>query len=171
MRFLTPYTNRMSGGDLFREFDKVFADLATTGFNDWRKEAYDERSYQPACEVTETETHYLLSLDVPGMKREDIKIETNDNFITVSGERKREVLPDEKAKIQRYERSYGFFKRSFSLPSSVDKSAIEAHYEDGVLHLSLPKVEVTKARTIEVQTGKTGFFEKFLGTGKTKKAE
>jgi HSP20 family protein len=161
---ITPYlANRSLVTDLFDEMDRFL--------DDWNRvtpssRVYDERSFNPACEIAESGEHYLMSVDLPGMKKEDIKIEMSDNMLTVSGERKRES-GDKENKWQRYEKSYGFFKRSFNLPSSVDASKVEARYENGVLELYLPKAEAAKPRHIEIQTGKGSIWDKFLGTKKS----
>jgi HSP20 family protein len=94
---------------------------------------YDERSLSPACDVSETEEKFLLSVDLPGMKKEDIKIELKDQVLTISGERKTEK-----------------YQRSFTLPTVVDGNKVEARYEDGVLELTLPKTELAKPRQIEI---------------------
>ena len=168
MRIITPYwTNRSLTSDLFDEMDKFAED-----FNNWAtRGVYDERTLMPSCEVSETEDHYIMSLDVPGMKREDIKIELTNNILTVSGERKRETISDKKEKFQRYEKHYGFFKRSFSVPQLTDSSQIEARYENGVLELYLPKLAAAKPRQIEIKTGKVGFIEKLLGSKNDNSAE
>lgn len=129
--------------------------------------AYDERSFAPGCEVTEHEGHFLLSMDLPGIKKEDVKIDLTENLLTISGERKRESNGDKQQKFQLFERSYGFFKRSFTLPTSVDGNKVEARYENGVLDLYLPKIEAAKPRKIEIQNSKSGFFEKLLGSKNT----
>lgn len=164
MRLLTPYvSNRDVAGDFFSEIDQFF-----NGFDrEIKSRFYDERSFSPACEVAETDEHYLMSVDLPGMKKEDIKIEVKDNILTISGERKKETTSDSKSKIQRYERTYGFFKRSFSLPASLNSEAVEARYENGVLELYLPKSQAARSRQIEIQSGKAGIFEKLLGSKKT----
>lgn len=164
MRNTTPYwTTRTLASDLFEEMDRFF--------NDWSRvtpetKVYDERTFHPACEVSESDEHYLMSVDLPGMKKEDIKIEMSDNLLTISGERKREQT-EKNQKIQRHEKSYGFFKRSFTLPNSIEADKVEAHYENGVLELYLPKVQAARPRSIEIQSGKSGFFEKLLGSKKT----
>lgn len=164
MRTLTPYwSSRSIASDFFDEMEKFVGDFARS-----TNTHYDERQFDPACDVTENDEHFAMSLDIPGMKKEDIKIELNDNVLTVSGERKREVKSDKTEKFQRYEKSYGFFKRSFSLPRTVDGEKVEAQYNDGVLELILPKTQAAKSRTIEIQSNKGGVFEKFLGS---KKAE
>lgn len=117
-------------------------------------EEYNENTFSPACEVSESENNYLMSLDLPGMKIENIKIEVADDILTVSGERSREKSSEDQGKLQRFEKSYGFFKRSFQLPTTIDGSKVEARYQDGVLEVALPKTEKAKPRTIEVQKGK-----------------
>lgn len=162
MRILTPnFQTRSLASDLLEEMDQFF--------NDWNRlatpKAYDDRSFNPACEVSETGDHYLMSIDLPGMKKEDIKIEMTENILTVSGERRRETR-DEKHKIQRYEKAYGFFKRSFSLPLAVDIDKVEANYQDGVLELYLPKTEASRPRQVEIQSGKEPFYKRLLSSNK-----
>ena len=69
-------------------------------------------------------------------------------------------------KLRRYEKSYGHFRRVFTLPTSLESEKIEARYENGVLELYLPKAEAAKPRQVTVEAGKSGFFEKFLGAKK-----
>jgi HSP20 family protein len=166
MRMLTPYwTTRSLASDLFDEMNRFFDEDNRHASG----RIYDERVFDPAYEITETDEHYLMSVDLPGMKQEEIKIEVADNVLVISGERKREATEDQKTKVQRYEKSYGFFKRSFNLPSTIESDQIEAHYENGVLELYLPKAQAAKPRSIEIQSGKGGFFDRLLGTKKNTK--
>lgn len=148
--------------DLWNEMDRFLDDWTQPSST---KRHYDERSFNPACEIVESGDYLLMSVDLPGMKQDDIKIEMSDDMLTVSGERKREST-EKNHKLQRYEKSYGFFKRSFALPSAIDADKIEARYENGVLELYLPKTPAAKPRNIQIQSGKTGIFEKFLGSKK-----
>lgn len=163
MRMLTPnWAPRGLTSDLFDEMDRFFGD--------WNRlspasVSYDERSFAPACEILEADDHYWMSVDLPGLRKEDIKIEMSDNTLSVSGERKREHT-EKTQKVQRYEKSYGFFKRSFALPTSIQTDQVEARYENGVLELYLPKVQAAKPRQIEIQSGKGGIFGKLLGSKK-----
>lgn len=162
MRMVIPtWTNKSLAFDLLNEMDQMFN--ATPR----QLAAYDERTFGPACEVTETEEHFLLSLDIPGMKKEEIKIELKEDILTVSGERKRELNANAKEKFNRYEKSYGFFKRSFNLPSHIDSTKVEAQYDSGVLELYIPKAQSAKAKQIEIQEGKGSFFNKLLGSKKS----
>lgn len=161
MRTLTPFfTSRNLTSDLWREMDRMFDHFTPPGLP-----VYDEREFSPASELMEEENHYLLSMDLPGMKKEDIKIEVADGTLVISGERKNAKHNDTN-QVHRYEKTYGSFKRSFVLPNTIDAEKVEARYEDGVLELYLPKTEVAQVRKIEVQSGKGGIFDKLLGTKK-----
>lgn len=167
MRTLTPYwTTRSLTSDLMSDFTTEIDKFVNEFSRATPAVAYDERNFAPPCEITEADEHFLMSVDLPGMKKQDIKIEVNENTLSVSGERKRESKSDGKDKVQRYEKSYGYFKRSFTLPSTVDSAKVEARYEDGVLELYLPKTPTAKPRQIEIQSGKNSFFEKLLGSKK-----
>lgn len=156
MRTLTPFfTSRsLTPSDLFREMDRMFDFTPYQGSN-----IYDEREFSPASELMEEENHYMLSIDIPGMKKEDIKIEVADGTLIISGERKNERRTDTN-QIHRFEKSYGSFKRSFVLPNTISAEKVEARYENGVLELYLPKTDVAQARKIEIQSGKGGFFDR-----------
>ena len=118
-------------------------------------------------DVKETREHYLLSFDVPGMKKDDLNIEVKNGQLTISGERRRDVNTEGSENSIRFGRSYGKFERMFTLPENVNAENIEAQYEDGVLNLAIPKVEEPKGRNIEIQSEKSGIFSKLLGA-KTK---
>lgn len=103
--------------------------------------------------LQEYEQHFMLSVDIPGIKKSDLKVETLNNQIHITGE----------TKTERHSR---YYNRSFALPETVDLTRIEAHFEDGVLEVLLPKHESEKPRAIEIQSGKNGFFDRLLGTQK-----
>ena len=114
-------------------------------------------AFVPSCDLEETETHYLLSFDIPGMKKENIKIEVDNNHVlTVSGERKSEYEQKKGAYFQK-ERFYGSFQRSFALPGSVKSDQIEAQYAEGVLNIAVPKAEPTKVTQVKIGEGKSFF--------------
>ena len=119
------------------------------------------RLMRPAYDIEETETHFVLSFDLPGMKQEDISIEVKDKVLSISGERKRE-----ETSVRRSERFYGRFERQFALPDNLNADAVEAHYEHGVLKIALPKVEEAKPKKIEIGAGATkegSFFSRLVG--------
>lgn len=97
----------------------------------------------PAVNITDEKAEYKVALAVPGMKKDDFNIDIEGNLLTISCEK--EVSKEEKEKkFTRKEYSFSSFSRTFTLPEEVNKEKIEAHYENGVLSLSLPKKEETK---------------------------
>ncbi len=119
-----------------------------------------ERGEFPRCDVDETDEAFLMNLDLPGVKKENINIEVNDRVMTVTGERKGETSKDGYS-----ERFYGNFQRSFSLPEHIDTERIEAHYENGVLQVALPKAAAKVGRRIVIGHGEKtkGIFSKLVG--------
>ncbi len=138
--------------DVFGDFDRIANAL-------YQSTLTAPLNFQPSCDVHEADDHYMISFDVPGIKKEDIKIDVQGNQLTVTGERQQVAKNNGEYSIH-HERVYGKFERTFILPNSVNPEKIEAHYEDGVLNVALPKSESSKPRTIEVQSGHD---RKFLG--------
>jgi HSP20 family protein len=120
------------------EFDKFFDTLS-------QKNEF----YAPAYEVIEGEKEFTISLDIPGMKKEDIALEVKDNHLYIQGERKFEKK-SEKDSIIRSEKRYGKFSRVFTLPQNVKAENIEARFSNGVLEIGLPKEEKAVARKITI---------------------
>ena len=106
-------------------------------------------SWMPSVDIFEDKDRLVLEADLPGMKREDFEISVENNIITLRGERKFEKKV-EGDNYHRVERSYGSFTRSFTLPQTVTAEGATAEFEDGILRVSLPKREETKARKIEI---------------------
>lgn len=146
-------------GDVFDDFDRIVSALARPAYA-------NTVGFQPSCDINETKDHYLVSFDMPGVKKEDIKIEVQGTQLVISGERQREMREEDGESNLRHERVYGKFERTFVLPTSINADKIEAHYENGVLNVALPKAESAKGRTIQVQTGQNSFFGKLLGSKK-----
>ncbi len=108
------------------------------------------RSWMPAVDIFETDDHHVvLKAELPEMKREDIDITFENQVLTIRGERKfdESVRRD---RYQRFERAYGTFSRSFTIPSTIDAARISASYKDGVLTVRLPHREEPKPKQIEV---------------------
>ena len=106
--------------------------------------------WAPRVDILEQDGGYELVADLPGLKKEDIKIEIQDNMLTLRGEKKLE----EEKKDKNYrlcERYYGEFARTFALPENVDRDGIVAEFKDGVLKLEIPKTEKAKPKQIEVK--------------------
>ena len=106
--------------------------------------------FVPAVNVAETETGYEVSLELPGMKREEFNVELKNGDLWVSGEKKEEK--EEKGKsFHRVERTYGEFRRVIPLPGEVAADKISAEYKEGVLRIVVPKTEKAKPRHVEVK--------------------
>ena len=97
-------------------------------------------TFSPSTDVAETEKSFEIQLAVPGMKKEDFKLEVNENQLTISGERKFNDERKEKD-FRLIESRYGTFSRSFRVPENVDASKINARYVNGILEVTLPKDE------------------------------
>ena len=110
------------------------------------------RRWIPAMDLAETEDHFVLRADLPGLSEEDVSIELEDNLLTVSGERKSEH-EDKGEGYHRVERASGRFARSLTLPEGVDPEAIEASFDRGVLEVRIPKPEERKPRRVAISVG------------------
>jgi HSP20 family protein len=102
-------------------------------------------SSMPAVNIKENEKSYFLELAVPGMDKKNLKIDINEDVLTISSESKNES-EEEKDGYKRKEFSYSSFCRSFYIPDNVNKDKIEANYKDGILSVELPKVEEEKSK-------------------------
>lgn len=105
--------------------------------------------WTPALDVYDEKDNFVVHLELPGLKKEDIDISLREGVLTVSGERKQENESKE-GETFRSERYFGRFQRSVTLPSLVDANKVAASYKDGVLTITLPKAEEAKPRQIEV---------------------
>ena len=103
----------------------------------------------PAVNIAETENQFHIEMAVPGLKKEDFKINLDKNVLTVSADKKSETTEDGK-KYNKREFVYSAFTRSFTLPETADQANIEAEYTDGILKLNVAKKEEAKAQTREI---------------------
>jgi HSP20 family protein len=148
--------------------DRLFDDFWTPSTS---KAAQAETQFTPACEVEESEGHYFLNFEMPGVSKDDVQVEFLGNQLIVSGERKNSRKTKEQGSWYS-ERQYGKFQRTFTLPTGVDPEKIEANYTDGVLSLMIPKAESAKPRQIKIgSNSNVGFFGKFLGQAKSEKED
>lgn len=106
--------------------------------------------WTPVVNVEEQKDRFEITVEVPGMKKEEIDIEVQDNVLTIKGERKIE-REEADADYHICERSYGTFQRAFTLPENVKADGIEAEYEDGILRLAVPKAEPEKPKEIKIE--------------------
>ena len=135
-------------GDFFnvhREIDRLFDRFVGDGTDDGKTS-----TWLPMVDVLEHEDAFEVRAELPGMKKDDVKITLRDDILTIRGEKKQESEKKDQ-NYHRIERSYGSFQRSFKLPVSVKGDKIDATYNDGVLTVVLPKSEEAKPRDIEVK--------------------
>jgi HSP20 family protein len=107
------------------------------------------RAWTPALDVQEDKDNYSVSLELPGLKREDIQVTLNDGALVISGERNSEKVA-EGIEVHRQERFYGKFQRALTLSAPVAADKVKAHYKDGILTVTLPKTEEAKPKQIDV---------------------
>jgi HSP20 family protein len=117
---------------------------------DWQFRDSASASWVPPVDIFEEPEAIRITAEIPGVKPDDVKISLENNVLTIHGS-KQQVAEERTERVHRYERTYGEFDRSFTLPATVDANAIKAGYEHGVLTVTLPKVEKAKPRQIEVQ--------------------
>ena len=129
---------------LQERINRIFQDTARVG-----EETMG--AWSPSCDIYEEGDSIIVKAELPGVEKSDIDVQVENNVLTLRGERKRdkEVKSEN---LYRTERYYGAFSRSFTLPVTVDTEKIRAEYKDGVLQVTLPKVEEAKPRRIQVLT-------------------
>ena len=109
---------------------------------------FERADWTPAADIYETESDYLIAMDLPGIDRQALEIDVDDNRLVVRGTR-----PISESKQHRSERPKGKFLRTFSVPGSVDQGKIGAEYKDGVLQIRLPKRGEQKSKRIDIKIG------------------
>ena len=124
--------------------------LTTTSRGDDGNHLLTSADWSPAVDITEDETEYLITADLPQISKDDVNVMVENGSLILKGERRHEVDQRDK-KVHRIERCYGSFYRSFTLPDDADGQRVTASFKDGVLRVSLPKSEEKKPRQIEVQ--------------------
>ena len=131
----------------FNLFDRFFGDVGLEA--DDTDLAPSNRNWLPPVDIFENEDAFIATADLPGLDKKDIEVSLEDNVLTVSGERSYDKT-DTEGSFRRVERAYGTFRRSFTLPTGVDAAKVDAHFDNGVLTLTLPKSEGAKSRRIEI---------------------
>lgn len=124
-------------------------DRTANDFSDFSRQAFTGTDF-PAVDIAEREHAFDLVVELPGMKREDIRISVEKGILTVSGERKHYGFP-EGTKVLLHETNTKPFERAFQLPDGIDVDAISAEMKDGMLRIQLPKSEQARPREIRVQ--------------------
>ena len=144
--------------DPFKDLDDLQNRLATLfGRAPVRKDVGKEEAmtvaeWAPLVDIAEDDKEYLIKVELPEVKREDVKVAVQDDVLTISGARKFEKEEQGK-KYHRVERAYGSFTRSFTLPEDADPAKVSADFKDGMLKVHLAKSEKAKPKSIEVKVG------------------
>ena len=128
-----------------REMDRMFENFFGSGAD----VGESSLTWYPSVDIKETKDDFVLMAEVPGMAKDDIKINISENTLTVKGEKKEEKKEDDQ-NYHRVERRYGTFQRSFTLPIQVQGNKVKAAYKDGVLTITLPKKEEVKPKEIPI---------------------
>ena len=142
----------VEASNLERRMSRLFNEAL--GNFDWQYRDNAGASWVPPVDILEQPDAIRITAEVPGVKPEDVKISLENNVLTIRGT-KEQVAEERTERVHRYERTYGAFERSFTLPITVDANNIKATYEHGVLTVTLPKVEKAKPRQIAVQIAST----------------
>lgn len=137
-----------------RELAKVqddFNRLAGAFFRDDAMEtSFARGAWEPVVDISETDDNYVVTAELPGLSKDDVKISYEDGILSLRGEKKHEK--EEKRKnYHRVERSFGAFERSFRVPSRVLVDKIDAKFKDGILHLTMPKAEEARPKEIPIK--------------------
>lgn len=115
-------------------------------------EESEEMVWMPAVEVSDSDDEIVLTAEMPGLTREDVQIEVENDVLRIHGEKKEVTERDEEdGEVRVSERRYGAFSRSFALPASVDAGDVTAEMKNGVLTVRLPKTELARGRRIEIE--------------------
>ncbi|MBI4229168.1 MAG: Hsp20/alpha crystallin family protein [Deltaproteobacteria bacterium] len=133
------------GNTFHKIFDDTAKALSRFGFED-----IGDGIWAPRVDIYETENGYMVSADLPGMKKDNIEIDVKDNTLTIRGEKTFEHKGT-KDNYVRVERKYGKFVRSFNLSDDVDTEKIKANYKNGVLEIAIPKREEAVTKQIKVE--------------------
>jgi HSP20 family protein len=133
----------------WRELDEVTNRLASM-FDDTGVRRPNGTMWAPQVNVAETADEVVLTAELPGMSREQVTIELEQNVLTIAGEKVEERTEGEEQRYHLWERTYGSFHRSFSLPRPVNGEDATARFENGVLEIRLPKAPEAKGRKIEI---------------------
>ncbi len=139
--------------EMNRLFNTLF-DSPTTTRDGGSGNGWTPRRWIPAMDLVDGGQEFVLRADLPGVTEDDVKIELEENVLTISGERKSE-RDERKEGYYRVERSSGSFSRSLTLPEGVDAEAIAASFENGVLEVRIPKPESPSPRKVAITVGGT----------------
>lgn len=161
-RSLAPAQHHDLGGslarfhqDIDRLFDQAFRgfDIAPFGFNRSLLPRMNDGMIKPTLDLSATDKAYTIAVEVPGVDEKDVKVEVDNDTLTIRGEKKHEKEENDK-NYYRMERSYGAFQRVLSLPEDADQAGVAATFKNGVLTVTMPRMAAQQAnvRQIEVKS-------------------
>lgn len=128
-----------------RLFDRFFGQLGL---------GQSTQMWMPVVDVKETADDIQVTAELPGIAPDDVSVTVENGVLTISGEKKQEVVESkEDANYHVFERRYGRFERSFTLPRTVDAERVKARFQNGVLHITLPKLQEAKPRRVQIEVG------------------
>ena len=133
--------------DVSKQLNRIFGRFPARA--EASRELLATADWAPRVDISETDTAYLIKGEIPGVNKEDVRVNIEDGMLTMSGERKQEKEEKDK-RFHRIERSYGSFMRSFRLPDNVDEAGVKAEFKDGMLNVTLPKSTQAKNKAITV---------------------
>lgn len=138
--------------DFEREFSKMFNSVESRFGISRSKEddEYENAVWMPLTDIYENKENFSLKVDLPGIKKEDVKISFSNGKLSISGERIQEEETKD-AKCHRIEKSYGRYFRSFNLPELIQADKINAEFNNGQLTITIPKAEEAKPKEIEIK--------------------
>jgi len=150
MRLVTRNPKSRSLGWLDNDFDDMFEGF----FRPMR--TYDEsgsRDLVPAVDVSENENEFVVRIEIPGVRKEDVNVTVENGVLTISAESKSETEEKEGERVIRQERRYGKYMRSLRLGTDINEPKVKATHKDGVLQVTLPKAEEVKPKRVNVDVG------------------
>ncbi len=138
----------------FKETDELLRRMGSMDIARWPRlfanNGEKTGEWSPVADISETEKEYVVKAELPGVKREDIKVTQEEGVLTIEGERKYEKKEKDE-KVHRVERFFGSFTRSFSLPEDADAKNIRADSTDGVLNVHIPKLKMEKPKPVQIK--------------------
>jgi HSP20 family protein len=134
--------------NLRREIDRLFGEFLPFFGEEGDGDLFTA-VWTPRMDLSETDEEFIVRMDLPGLKKDEVTVNVEDNRLTVSGERKEEKK-EESENYLRMERSYGSFYRSVRLPKTAQVEAVKAEFTDGVLRVHVPKAEEHKPHKVEI---------------------
>jgi HSP20 family protein len=135
--------------DLVSMYDRMNRLFGEDFYDESSRNGLTPSAWRPMTDIYETKDAYVFKVELPGFRKEDIKVEFSNETLTLRGERKQEE-ESKNENCHRLERSYGLFERSFTIPKNVDAKKIDAELKDGILMLTIPKVEEAKTKAIPI---------------------